>query len=329
MADLALVYFSAQLGVESTPGTSVAANRLMQSLGFSRLKGQGEGTMFRPQGSKLDTTSVPPGVRWCQIDFAGIQTYNEIEYILNSALNTVTPTTDGTNGKKWTHTLTKAAADVKTTYTFESGNATHAQKATFAQVNSLKLEMSRESTAVSGTMIAQQLQDAITITPTPTEISPIIVAPQTFNVYIGDTQAGISGTPFARPFATTLTIDGLVDPLTRMNSTDNSYIGLIEQAPSITLEFEVGADTADMAFLTNMTAGTTKFFRVKALGDVIAGAIPSQYTFNCDFSGKIIKHYDPTERGAAATSKWTIQGVYDPTWTKLFEIYNINVLAAL
>lgn len=329
MADLALVYFSAQLGLEVTPGTSVAANKLMQSLGFSRLKGMGDGTMFRPQGSKLDTISTPPGTRWSQIDFSGVMTYNELEYILNSAINVVTPTADGTNGKKWTHTLTKAAADTKQTYTFESGNATHAQKATFGQVTSLKLEMSKDQNQVSGSMLAQQLQDDITITGSPTEITPVIVAPQTFNVYIGDTQAGISGTAFARPFAVTFTLDNLVDPLSRMASADSSYIALIEKAPTITLEFEVGADDADMAFLTNLTAGTTKFFRVRALGDAIAGAIASQYTFNLDFSGKIISHYDPTERNSAATSKWMIQGVYDPTWTKTFEIYTINTLAAL
>src|SRR5882672_1003147 len=200
MADLAEVFFGGQLGKEVTPGTAVASDKLMQSFGFDRLVGQGDGTMFRPQGSKLNTIAVPTGMRMVNIPFKGVMTYNELVYLLVSAVNSTTPSSDGTNGKLWTFTLTKSAADTKQTYTFMQGNSIHAQKATFAQVTSLSMEMSKSMNAVSGAFTAQQIQDDITITASPTEITPIIVTPLSFDVYNATAQSGLAGASvFGRP----------------------------------------------------------------------------------------------------------------------------------
>jgi hypothetical protein len=329
MADIAAVYQLSQLGKETTPGTSVAANKLMQSLGMGRMQGTGDGTMFRPQGSKLDTIAVPTGMRMVSFPFDGVMTYNEIEYILCSALNSVTPTNDGTNGKKWTHTLTKGAADTKQTYTYENGNGTHAQKATFCQVTDLNLEMSKSMNKVSGTFTGQQITDDITITPTPTEITPIIVTPQSFDVYLADTQAALPGTAYTRPFKVTLNISNIAVPLFRMTSADSSYIAMMETAPTITLKLTTDSDDAGQALRVQMLAGSTKFIQVKSLGAVIAGAIPSQYLFQLTFAGAVIKEPSPTEDMGAALLEWEFSNVYDSTWTKSIEIINTNVLAAL
>ena len=330
MADVSSVYLGWQLGAEVTPGTGVAANRLMQSFGMGRMQGQGSGTPFRPQGSKLNTIIVPPGRRWMTTPIDGVMTYNEIVYLLCSALRSVTPTADGTNGKKWTFTLSKSAPDVKQTYTGENGSSVHAQKAAYMQVQSLQLEMSPESNKLSGSFIGQQIQDDIAMTGSPTEIDPIIIAPQALEVKVADTQAGLTGASvFTRPFMATLSIDNIVAPLNRMNAADASYVALIEQAPTISLKLTVGADDADMVFLTNLTAGSTKFIRVQALGAVIAGAIPSAYAFQLDFSGKVPDHYNPGDRAGVATSEWTFQANYDVTWTKAFELFVVNTLATL
>ena len=332
MSDLATVFFGAQLGKETTAGTSVAADKLMQSLGFSRIKGQGEGSMFRPQGSKLNTTSVSPAMRHGIVDFQGVLTYNEIEYILNSAINSTTSTADGTNGKKWVHNLTKSAADTKQTYTFESGNSVHGQKATYAQVTSLQFEMSRaqDGNKVSGQMMCQALTDDITMTASPTQIDPVIVAPQTFDVKFATTQAGIAGASvFGRPIKAMFSLTNLVQPLFRMNSTDTSYVNLIEGPPTCTLTVTTDADDAGMTYLSDLTNGTTRFIEIKALGPTIAGAMTSTNTFQLQFSGKVIKYYDPTDENNSALASWTFEAVYDTTWTKAFEFTVINTLAAL
>lgn len=329
MADIAAVYELSQLGKESVAGTSVAANKLMQSLGMGRMQGTGDGTMFRPQGSKLNTIAVPTGMRMVTFPFDGVMTYNEIEYILNSALNSVSPGADGTNGKSWTHTLTKGAADTKQTYTYENGNGTHAQKATFCQVTDLNLEMSKSMNKISGTFTGQQIQDGITITASPTEITPVIVTPQTFDVYLADTQAALPGTAYTRPFKVTLSIGNIATPLFRMASADSSYIAMMETAPTITLKLTTDSDTAGQALRTQLTAGSTKFIQVKSTGPVIAGAIPSANSFKLTFAGSVIKEPSPTEDMGAALLEWTFDNCYDSTWTKSLEIVTINTLAAL
>lgn len=329
MADQPAVLFSTQLGKETVAGTGVASDKRLLSLGLGRLKPLGEGRMFTPQGWKLPTIAIPPGVRWCSAEMNGIMTYNEMIWPLLSVFKSTTPTSDGTNGKKWTFDIANNSANTRQTYTYENGNATHAQKATYAQCLSIKLTMSKQNNEITGSWLTQQLQDDITLTASPTEIIPVIINPQSFDVYIGDTQAGISGTAFTRPFTFDLSIDNIVEPLDRMASADVSFINLIEKAPTIMATFQTAADDADMAFLTNWTAGSTKFFRVKALGDVISGAIPSQYTFNLDFAAKIIKAYDPTERQGAATATWQLENAYDSTWTKSIELYVINTVAAI
>jgi len=329
MADQSAVYFLSQLGKETTAGTSVAANKLMQSLGMGRMQGVGDSTMFRPQGSKLDTIVTPTGMRMVTFPFDGVMTYNELEYIWNSALNSVSPSNDGTNGKKWTHTLTKGAVDTKQTYTYENGNSVHAQKATFCQVTDLNLEMSKSMNKVSGTFTGQQITDDITITATPTEITPIIVTPQSFDVYLADTQAALPGTAYTRPFKVTLSIGNIATPLFRMTSADSSYIAMMETAPSISLKLTTDSDDAGQALRSQLTAGSTKFIMVKSLGAVIAGAIPSQYLFQLTFAGAVSKEPTPTEDMGAALLEWEMSNIYDSTWGKSLEVVNTNVLAAL
>lgn len=66
MAGRATVAQVTQIGVESTPGTGVAANKLLASLEIT----------------------------------GGMMTYGEVVYPLSSILKAVTPTSDTTTGKK-------------------------------------------------------------------------------------------------------------------------------------------------------------------------------------------------------------------------------------
>lgn len=330
MSDLASVLFGIQVGPEVTPGTGVAASKILNALGLGRFKPEGVGTMFRPQGSKLDTVAIPTGMKHVTMPIAGTMSYSDLTYLLCSAIKSTTPTADGTNGKKWVFSLTKSGADVKQTFTIESGYSVHAQKATFCQVTGFSLEMSKEMNAVSGTIMGQQLQDDVALTGSPTDVAPKIIAPPKFDVYLADAQADLAGASvYIRPIKATFSIDNIVSPLFRMNSTDASYVNQIEQPPNISMNLTTDADDAGMALLTQYGSGAKKFIRVKALGDTIAGAMTSTYTFQLDFSGSLIKSYDPTEENGSALATWTFQNTYDTTWGKSLEFTLINELAAL
>src|ERR1043165_2207125 len=194
MADIVASTLHTQLKPEVTPGTILAADKQMLSFGFPRWKPMGAGTVLTPQGYKVPTNVIPVGRRWVEGTFEGAMDFNEIEYPLNSVLNVVSPTADGTNGKRWAHNISPAAVDTHQTYSMEQGNNQHAQKAAYMFFNSLKLEMSPLVQKMSGNFMAQIFTDDITLTASPTILTPQIVAPQSFDVRIASTYAALVGT---------------------------------------------------------------------------------------------------------------------------------------
>lgn len=328
MADIAAVFRGLQLGPETIPGTSVAANKKLNAFGLS-IQPQAEIEMFAPIGTKLDTLSLY-GPEWVQAPFQGKLDFSQLPYLLAACIKNVAATPDGTSGKKYVYDISTSSADTIKTYTAEVGSDVHAQKFTYGHIPELTIEMSRRMQSISGNMVGQQVQDDIALTAAPTSVASNIIQPKLFDVKIATTQAGLTAaSPFARPFKVVFKIGNRFGQIFRMSSTDTSFVAHVETKPTITLEFTVGADDADMTFLTNLRAGSTKFLRVQAIGDVISGAIPSAYAFQLDFSGQLTSHYAPGEDQGALITNWTFGAVLDPTWGKAFEIAVTNQIADL
>lgn len=334
MPALSNVYNQAQLGKQVSAGTGVAADKLLQSFGFERFAPQADGgQMFIPQGQKINTIAVPPGKQWTDISYNGVMTFNELVYMLACHINNPTVTTDGTNGKVWVFTSSKGESDTKAIYTMEIGNATRAKKSIDVHGRDFTLEMGRDTQpTISGNLRGAKLLDDVTITAAPTEINPKIIAPQKFDVYLADTAAGLPGASvWPLPLMARFSFPVSVSELYRMNSTDTSFHALIDQAlGDITLEFETGDDDLDYAALWPLVdTGATKFIRIKATGDVIAGAAPSAELFQLDFAGKLISREVPGDREGAATNTFTFQNVWDTTAGYSFSLRVVNTLAAL
>lgn len=194
MADIVNATIHSQISPETTSGTPVAATKQMLSFGFQRWTPKGDGIILTPQGYKVPVTVVPPGRTWVEGVYDGVFDFNEIEYVLNSLINTVSPVANGTNGKRWTHSITKDAVDPKTTFTWEQGNTQHAQRAPYMFFNSGKFEMTPLMQKISGNVMAQALTDDITLTSSPTILTPQVIPPQSFDVRIASTQAALVGT---------------------------------------------------------------------------------------------------------------------------------------
>lgn len=316
-------------GVATTPASTV-----LSTVGLSRFKGMGAGSNYTPAGSKLATTSIPIGRESVEIDFNGVHTYDEVNYILASAIDKTggTASPDGTNGKKRIYTLSKLA-NTKQSYAIEQVRTEHSQKASFCQVSDLTLNFGwQESDSnISGKLVGQRISDDVTPTGSPSLIAFNIISPQTWDVFNAATQAGLdTATAFGRPFKASLSIPGIVGALNRMNSGDTSFIALLEKALAIEFKLTTDADDAGMAFLANLRAGSSTFFRVQSLGAVIAGGSPSQYKFILDIACKVNKPYAPgEEQGVAENAEWSFDAVYDATWTNILSITTISTLATL
>ena len=330
MADFSAVYQGAQIGLETTPGTGVAANKQLNSIGIGQIKPTGQGEMFRPTGSKIATIVIPPGDEMCECPVEAWLTFNESVYFFNAALKNVTPTTPGggTNSRDWTYSLSKSNNDAVKTYTVEVGNSSRAQKFTYGHFNGFSLDLSRKTAKFSSTLKGQRLQDDVTITASPTGLTPILVIPYNFNVFFADTQAGLAGASvFSRAFKATFTLGPRFEYVWRMASADTSFIEIIELPVVATLQITLGTDDAEMGPLAKLRAGSTQFIRFKAEGATIEAALKE--TFQLDFAGALVSPYDPQEENSLLQRTWTFETIFDNTWGKAFELMLRNIVTAL
>lgn len=316
-----------QVGVETTPGTGVTGSKKLQSLSFA-LTPQIETNRFRPMGTKVDTL-VTPAKDWTQVDMTGQPTYDEIIYAMAMSLVTPgAPSTVLTTGKLWTFEPNALGADTLTTLTIEQGDGVRAQKATGAILTDFGINISRDNAELSGSGIARQFTDAITMTASPTAIPLVPILPKDFSVYIDTTAAGLGTTKMLRLFEAELSVGGRVGPVWPLNAANASFDATVETEPDFTLRLLMEADAAGMAYLSSIRAGTTVFPRVEAVGGVIgAGTAVYKYTQDCAIKFEELSNLDDTD--GIYTVEWSGRLVYDATWAKFLSIKVVNSTSAL
>jgi hypothetical protein len=341
------VYDQSKVAVQAAAqtGATMSGNALiLNSLGFGLpepvMRG---GSMFTPSGNQFPSTSIPSTKSHSTFPCDGVLSYNEMNYVLAALMGNVTITTSasaphvtGTNGKQRIFRLANGLVISRALLTIETGASDRAKKVIDAFAQGLTIPFSDMEQSFSMPFIGGARQDDVTPTTNATPVTPKIVNPGGFDVYVGDTFAALdtnentgAAARFPLPSAATLTIPELVQPNYRMNSSDTSYNNLSDVAGIPTLSFETGDSDGDFATLIGLlTTGATKFFRIVALGDVIAGATPSRERWALDFSGKLISGEKPGEKDGMRTNTFEFQGVHDPTWGNVLTIETMSALAA-
>lgn len=153
-----------QIGVESTPGTAVAASKRLSSLGIE-MSPNIETQQFRPSGSKYNTLSIL-GKEWMEGSLSGNAVYDEIIYPLSSCLTAATVTTPGggTNSRLWTFKPSVTTEDNPKTFTVEQGSSFRGQRFAYGIVNELGLSINRDAIEVSGNVLGQAIQEPVNLT---------------------------------------------------------------------------------------------------------------------------------------------------------------------
>jgi hypothetical protein len=286
MPEVSTASRTVQVGKESTPGTGVAASKILQYIGFA-LDPQVEFQQFRPLGSKVDSTVVP-GKDSSTLAITGQGSYSEIVYILSSLLKDVTPSTVDTSGKSWLYEPGARTEETKARYTIEEGSAVRAGKASFGAVTGAKLTFNRtDGLTITGDGFAQQYQDNITLTASPTTVEDAPVLATHLNVYSDTTFGGIGGTKLTRDFDAELDIGGAVGQIWPINSTAASFASDVDLVPSALLTLTCEADSQGMGFLTAARAGATRYIRLDATSTVLAGAATAFYRITIDMAAKV------------------------------------------
>lgn len=314
MGEKASVFQTVQIGVESTPGTPVSANKKLLATSIVPAV-RTESDAFRALGNKYASFSVL-NKEWSESTIEGKLTYNEILYLLSSLLSMPTPVQQGTTtAYKWTFVSDTDGEDAGKTLTIEQGDANSAWRAAGVRVSGLEFTFNRNEAGLSGSAIGEAIETGITMTAAPTSLTPKVVLPAHLNLYLADTQAGLgSASPVSRGFSLVWRLTDKVslawpigqDPVT------------VEVAPTLEAVLQLATDTVGLGLITTMRDGDTKWIRLKAVGDLIEDTY--YQTFQLDFPAHVREVGEFSDQDGLYLVEYTLQGIHDSTWGKSFQI---------
>jgi hypothetical protein len=158
MAEVQTSNMILQWGLETTPGTAVAALKRFAGLDVT-LGIQGSASAFQPAGQRFAGVFVP-GKNWTQGKLSGNPTYGEITYPLASVLKQITPAADG-GAYLWDWATALANPEAGATFTVDKGNFVRAQRVPYTFVSELGFKFSRDGVQYDGTVIGANLQDGV------------------------------------------------------------------------------------------------------------------------------------------------------------------------
>lgn len=328
MAERAALTQGVQVGVETTPGTGVAANKQFQAIGISAGVSM-DPQRFKPMGSKF-ATIVVPGKEWVEADIEGISSYSELIWFFASCLVAPgAPSTVDTSAKKWTFSPANASEDTVKTMTVEQGGVVRAHKFAYGLVTELELNFTRDETSVKGKMIGQLLSDGITLTASPTAPPNVPIIPNEVDVFLDATSGALGTTKLTRVLSANIKIGSRFNPVWVLNTANASYVAHVEVEPVAEITLLVEADTAGMGFLTQMRAGSTKFLRIGCTSATLAGGTTQKYQMNWDAAVKVKDVGSFSDEDGVYAVEWTLEQVYDAAWTKAFSVDVWNKEATL
>lgn len=316
-----------QLGAETTEGTSVAANRKLQSIGMM-LSPKAEIAGFRPSGNKYRTVHAV-GKEYSAVSIEGQPTFDELQYLLCGLLKNVTPTTSDTTARTWTFEPAATTEDTVKTYTIEQGGTVRAHKATGLRINGMTLSFDRNEVKISGDGFARAITDGITMTGAPTLMPLVPLLPADMAVFLDTTSGGLGTTRLEGVLSGEFAVTDRFTQLWTVNDALSSYAAGIEKEPTASLKLVMNADADGMALLSAMRNGSTRFIRIKNTSSVLAGATTVYYTLTIDAAVQIQGEPPFGETDDDFTVTWDFACVTDATWNKTISVALVNKQATL
>jgi hypothetical protein len=268
---------------------------------------------------------VVPNKEWSVVDVAGKVTYNEILYALASFLGLPTPTQQGiSTAYKWLFSSLISEEDPAKALTVEQGDANSAWRAADVFLSGLSFVFNRKEVSMSGSGLGSPIETGITMTATPTSMAARPVLPTQGKFYIADAQADLAtATAMTRGFSAEY---GLSDKITQAWPVGEDPVKS-EKEGKLGGKLKLAADTVGMGLIATMRAGSTKWFRFKYEGPVIADTY--KWTYQIDFPAQILGVSKPSDEDGIFVFEYELQGIYDATWGKAFEITLINDVQTL
>jgi hypothetical protein len=280
-----------QVGVETTPGTAVPANKRIDNLLY---KFGPKGEFKKTAGTGRKYPSVQQlNAEWVEGSFAGSMDYNSMLYPFTGAMGVTTPVAHGASAtaKDWVIDASLSGAKQPQTLSFEQGDPTiRAHKFAYGLTRKIGYKLDRKTDAsISGDILAQIVTDGITMTGSPTAVALAPITGQHFNFYLDPTFGALGTTQLLKVLKAEFSMDSIYGPAWYLNRSLSSFSAHVDLNPNATFKFAVAADAVGMGLLNTMRDGTTRFVRVEAQGAVIdnnqtltigGGAVSGNFTLS-------------------------------------------------
>ena len=258
-----------QIGVETTPGTLVAANRYTPTLNWN-LKRTIETKNFRARGSRVNTTKVQHK-RMAEGSVEGVLDYNSIIYLLSGLFNDPSPSQIGAlQAYERIYTPGVRTADSsRKTYSLECGDATAAEKYAFLQLLGLNLQAQQDDFTVSSNAIARYPVDNASLTASPVEVAERPVQRADINLYMDNSFGSIGTTQITEAQSESLEIGNKFKDVFFHNRSAGEFADVVEIPYEPKFSFETAHNAQSRALVADIINNPFKWFRWEARGALL------------------------------------------------------------
>jgi hypothetical protein len=255
-----------QIGVESTSGTAVAANRYTAALSWLMGR-EGETGRTRARGSKVNTTHVRKK-EMAKGSVEGVLCYNSHPYIFDSLFNPATPSQIGAltaYTRVWTPGVRTADSTGKT-YTVEVGDATACEDYAYAKVLGFDLEASQDEFSVKGPLISRAPVDNQSLSGSITTIAERLVERNDINLYIDTTYGGLGGTQFTEPLSESVSIGEKFKEFFVHNRSAGEFHDIVEVLYEPIFKFSSVHNSQSRTLIALLNTNPYRWIRWEAIG---------------------------------------------------------------
>jgi hypothetical protein len=329
MTQRSAVDIGLQLGAETTPGTAVAANRKVLSLGV-RWSPNVQTQQYRAPGRKYPGANVVHGVdvrgQWeSPVDFASL-VYPFAGYV--GAV--ITTPGGGTNSRNWAIVPVMVGRDAnQKTFTVQRGDGAAAQQVTMLQFNSITGRWQRTDNGanltMSGDVFGRKAIDGQTLTAAPTTVVQKPAAAPQIKMYADTSYASIGTTLVPSAYEGGFSLGAKFAPFYAFDGTD-TMADTVENAPPITFDFKTAHNAQSRGFFANLAANQLYFVRYEVTGPIIESTIA--YKFVLDICGTFSAAAEEDQSGPYGYS-YTLNAQEDATFNTTGGVWLVNIVNTL
>lgn len=260
-----------QIGVETTPGTPVPANKSLPTMSIE-LTRELTTKQYRALGQKgVVATKITQD--FCSGKVSGPLNWTELVYLIATLVNPIITTPpSGVLTRKWRFTAFQQGPDSNKTLTIQEGDTDAASQASNCLLTQFGIDVKEDDATIDGTFLGQNLITG-SLTATPASIPLLPIGPREVDIYMDPVSPkNISALTNANPGSFTSTAHGFVvgQELSLAGFTGGLAVlnGTQKVTAAATNTFEIGVDTTSLGAYGG-TGATANLIGVTKITDAL------------------------------------------------------------